>query len=100
MCNPLTSNQVRQFFHQVEARDLAGGRVEVECDGVPPKNTYGINYRERFALCVPDNPKQLIEVLALRNGLKIQDSFGLQDGRTVRTMPNLLAGTAVFGFTR
>jgi len=40
------------------------------------------------------------EVLALRNGLKIQDSFGLQDGRTVRTAPNLLAGTAVFKFTR
>ncbi len=40
------------------------------------------------------------EVLALRNGLRIQDSFGLQDGRTVRTMPNLLAGTAVFKFTR
>lgn len=40
------------------------------------------------------------EVLALRNGLKIQDSFGLQDGRTVRTLPNLLAGTAVFKFTR
>ncbi len=40
------------------------------------------------------------EVLALRNGLKIQDSFGLQDGRTVRTLPNLLAGTAVFKFAR
>ena len=40
------------------------------------------------------------EVLALRNGLKIQDSFGLQDGRTIRTLPNLLAGTAVFKFTR
>ena len=40
------------------------------------------------------------ELLALRNGLKIQDSFGLQDGRTVRTAPNLLAGTAVFKFTR
>ncbi|MEO7941740.1 MAG: methionine biosynthesis protein MetW [Burkholderiaceae bacterium] len=40
------------------------------------------------------------EVLALRNGLRIQDSFGLQDGRTVRTMPNLLAGTAVFKFSR
>lgn len=45
--------------------------VEVECDGVPPKNTYGINYRERFALCVPDNPKQLIEVLALRKDFPI-----------------------------
>ncbi len=40
------------------------------------------------------------EVLALRNGLKIQDSFGLQEGRTVRSRPNLLAGTAVFKFSR
>ena len=40
------------------------------------------------------------ELLALRNGLKIQDSFGLQDGRKVHVAPNLLAGTAVFKFTR
>jgi methionine biosynthesis protein MetW len=40
------------------------------------------------------------ELLALRNGLRIQDSFGLQDGRTVRTLPNLMAGTAVFKFSR
>ncbi len=40
------------------------------------------------------------EVLALRNGLKVQDSFGLQEGRTVRLSPNLLAGTAVFKFSR
>ena len=40
------------------------------------------------------------ELLALRNGLRIQDSFGLQDGHTVRTLPNLLAGTAVFKFSR
>lgn len=40
------------------------------------------------------------ELLALRNGLKIQDQFGLQDGRTVRGAPNLLAGTAVFKFAR
>ncbi len=40
------------------------------------------------------------EVLALRNGLKMQDSFGLQEGRTVRRLPNLLAGTAVFKFSR
>lgn len=45
--------------------------VDVECDGVPPKNAYGINYRERLALCVPDNPKQLIEVLALRKDFPI-----------------------------
>ena len=40
------------------------------------------------------------EVLALRNGLKIQDSFGLQEGRTVRRAPNLMAGTAVFRLSR
>ena len=39
-------------------------------------------------------------VLAERNGLKIQDSFGLHEGRVVRWMPNLRASTAVFRFTR
>ena len=38
------------------------------------------------------------EVLAERNQLKVSDSFGVQDGRTVRILPNLLAGTAVFKF--
>jgi integrative and conjugative element protein (TIGR02256 family) len=45
--------------------------VDVECDGVPPKNTFGINYRERLALCISDNPKQLVEVLALRKDFPI-----------------------------
>ncbi len=40
------------------------------------------------------------ELLALRNGLKIQDSFGLHEGRPVRHAPNLLASTAVFRFSR
>ncbi len=40
------------------------------------------------------------EVLALRNGLNIQDSFGLQDGVTIRRAPNLLATTAVFRLSR
>ena len=40
------------------------------------------------------------EVLALRNGLKLQDSFGLHEGRTVRRAPNLMASTAVFKFSR
>ena len=39
-------------------------------------------------------------VLAQRNGLRIQDSFGLQDGATVRWLPNLRASTAVFRFSR
>ncbi len=40
------------------------------------------------------------EELAERNQLKIADSFGLQDRRVVRTAPNLMAGTAVFKFSR
>jgi len=36
------------------------------------------------------------EVLAQRNGLTIQDSFGLAEGRVVRSMVNLMASTAVF----
>jgi methionine biosynthesis protein MetW len=39
-------------------------------------------------------------VLARRNGLKVQDCFGLEDGRTVRWMPNLRASTAVFRLSR
>ncbi len=45
--------------------------VEVECDGVPPKNAFGINYRERLALCVFADTKRLIEVLALRKDFPI-----------------------------
>jgi methionine biosynthesis protein MetW len=40
------------------------------------------------------------EALAQRNQLKIADSFGLQDSRQVRLAPNLMAGTAVFKFSR
>lgn len=39
------------------------------------------------------------EVLARRNGLTIEDSFGLHEGREIRTWPNLLASTAVFRFS-
>lgn len=40
------------------------------------------------------------EVLARKNGLQIEDSFGLENGREVRALPNLLASTAVFKFTQ
>ncbi len=36
------------------------------------------------------------EVLARKNRLDILDSFGVQDGRVVRTLPNLRASMAVF----
>jgi len=40
------------------------------------------------------------EVLARRNGLRVLESFGLQDGRVVRSWPNLRASVAVFKFER
>ena len=40
------------------------------------------------------------DVLARRVGLKVTDSFGLQDGRVVRRWPNLMASVAVFSFER
>lgn len=40
------------------------------------------------------------EVLAQRLGLHIEDAFGLENGREVRTLPNLLASTAVFKLTK
>lgn len=39
-------------------------------------------------------------VLAQRNGLRVLDSFGLQQGRTVRWLPNLRAGTSVYKLAR
>ena len=40
------------------------------------------------------------EVLATKNRLAILDSYGLQEGREVRFLPNARAGTAVFKFER
>ena len=39
-------------------------------------------------------------VLAHKNALRVLDAFGLQDGREIRFLPNLMAGTAVFKFER
>ena len=41
-----------------------------------------------------------LAVLAARTGLTVLDSFGLQDGRTVRFAPNLRAGTSVYKLAR
>jgi methionine biosynthesis protein MetW len=40
------------------------------------------------------------EVLARSCGLRVEESFGLHEGREVRLMPNLMASTAVFRFSR
>ena len=39
-------------------------------------------------------------VLARKCGLRVMDSFGVQDGRQVRVLPNLMASMAVFKFDR
>ena len=41
-----------------------------------------------------------LALLARRSDLRVLDSFGIQDGRTVRVAPNLLAGTSVFTLSR
>ncbi|NMM13832.1 MAG: methionine biosynthesis protein MetW [Rhodoferax sp.] len=41
-----------------------------------------------------------LALLALRSGLKVLDSFGMQDGRSMRFCPNLLAGTSVYTLSR
>ncbi|WP_028602787.1 methionine biosynthesis protein MetW [Ottowia thiooxydans] len=40
------------------------------------------------------------EALARKNGLKILDAFGVQDGQEVRWLPNMRASTAVFTLQR
>ena len=39
-----------------------------------------------------------VELLARKSGLRVTDSFGLQDGQVVRRWPNLMASVAVFRF--
>lgn len=41
-----------------------------------------------------------LQTLAQRSGLRVLDSFGLQNGRPVRVLPNLLAGTSVYQLAR
>ena len=64
-----------------------GGRIEalvvdVECDGVPSRNPAGIQYRERLALLVPEDPGALVEVLALRKSFPVlmHQNHGTRDG--------------------
>ncbi|MGE5863998.1 MAG: methionine biosynthesis protein MetW [Rhizobacter sp.] len=40
------------------------------------------------------------EVLARKNGLRVRESFGIQNGRAVRHLPNLRASEPVFKFDR
>lgn len=41
--------------------------VDVECDGVPTQNDQGIQFRERLAICVPEDVNSEVMVLALRH---------------------------------
>lgn len=50
---------------------IEGIIVDIEVDAVPPKNPYGIQYRERLVLVVPDDDKELVRVWALRKDFPI-----------------------------
>lgn len=56
--------------------------VDVECDGVPSRNPAGIQYRERLALYVPEDPGALVEVFALRKSFPVlmHQNHGTRDG--------------------
>ena len=41
-----------------------------------------------------------LDLLAQRSGLRVLDSFGLQDGAEIRLAPNLRAGTSVYRLAR
>lgn len=41
-----------------------------------------------------------LNILAKQTGLKVLDSFGMQEGKVIRFAPNLMAGTSVFMFSR
>jgi integrative and conjugative element protein (TIGR02256 family) len=45
--------------------------IDVETDKVPPKNPYGIEYRERLGLLVSEDTKQLIDVRCLRENFPV-----------------------------
>ena len=56
--------------------------VDVECDGVPSRNPARIQYRERLALYVPEDPGTMIEVFALRKSFPVlmHQNHGTRDG--------------------
>jgi len=60
--------------------------VDVETDGVPPHNIHGIKYRERLALCIPENGKQLVEVYALRKDFPVLMHQNLSPPDTPRNL--------------
>lgn len=40
--------------------------LDLECHNIPPNNVFGINFRERLAICIPEDSTKIVEVLALR----------------------------------
>ena len=63
-------------FRIIEARRSRADQsqtliVECECDGVPTKNTVGIQYRERLGLKFFDNPDLVPKVYALRDNFPV-----------------------------
>ena len=79
------------FAHWPNRLRVAGGRMPV---------TKALPYQWYDTPNVRFGTLADFDVLARRVGLKVTDSFGLQDGRVVRRWPNLMASVAVFSFER
>jgi methionine biosynthesis protein MetW len=79
------------FAHWPNRLRVAGGRMPV---------TKALPYQWYDTPNVRFGTLADFDVLARRVGLKVTDSFGLQDGRVVRRWPNLRASVAVFSFER
>lgn len=61
-------------FQRKATPEATAGEIivaDVSCDGVPPSNAADIAFTERLALCVPEDPSRLVEVLALRVGFPL-----------------------------
>ena len=73
LCDAVDRDKFFSFIGSFQGESTSGRQlveiiiVDVYCDRVPPLNSVGINYPERLALCVPEDSKTLIEVLALRS---------------------------------
>lgn len=76
IANAVENNRHTQVINLHRYRDEKNGVfeyvvIEIECDGVPSKNPSGIEYRERLALVISDDPGHLVEVWALRKSFPL-----------------------------
>lgn len=57
---------VVELLRMPDAQDREALVVELECDGVPPNNPYGLRFRERLLISVGSDMKSVPDVYSLR----------------------------------